>query len=47
MRHGSVLPLCRKWVASNFLAIADSSKKNRAYRLGPAEEQGQKLRRKW
>jgi len=34
MRHGSILPLCRKWVASGFLEIADSSKKNRAYRLG-------------
>jgi Fic family protein len=34
MRHGSVLPICRKWVAAGFLEIADSSKKNRAYRLG-------------
>ncbi len=34
MRHGSVLPLCRKWVASGFLAVADGSRKNRCYRLG-------------
>jgi len=34
MRHGSVLPLCRKWVAAGFLEIADNSRKNRSYRLG-------------
>lgn len=33
MKRDSILPLCRKWVASGFLAVADASKKNRNYRL--------------
>lgn len=35
MRHGSILPLCRKWLQSGFLEIADHSRKNRCYRLRP------------
>ncbi len=34
--HGSMLPLCRKWVKSGFLELADPSRKNRCYRLGKA-----------
>jgi Fic family protein len=33
MSHGSLLPLCRKWRVSGFIEAADSSRKNRCYRL--------------
>jgi DNA-binding IclR family transcriptional regulator len=34
MSHGSLLPLCRKWVATGFIEVTDASRKNRCYRLG-------------
>lgn len=34
MGRDSILPLCRMWVTSGFLEVADASRKNRSYRLG-------------
>ncbi|MBV9852159.1 MAG: Fic family protein [Armatimonadetes bacterium] len=34
----TVVGLCRGWVAEGFLEVLDPSRKNRAYRLGPAYE---------